>query len=1191
MNLEQWLQENMLVINPIALDLCQIADLTLFCVLEGASLFDKDFNVVINKEQWQYAKQNVCNAVLYEFGEQWYYTRVDFQQPFALFQPDFTDFKYLGECTADSASYINLGVHGEYELLNGTGAYADWCQKAKFLGMASLGLCEKNTLAGTLSFQMACQKKGIKPILGETITIKFEDVLFTGKCYIVNERGWRNLLRINKAILVDNDGFIDLEDLTTKFCVGLIFVFGVDTIPTLGVERFTEAKFGAKFGKFEKVFYQFDTVEYLSDNADMKNLIGLREYLNWLEIPPILIADCYYLDKSQSSIKLLLNKIAEVVHPQSNDQYFKTLDDLLQNMVLLFPEEEMMTYLLSEMLENVAIVENMCNFTINTGQHKLPKYEAVTLSECGGDKVLMKQRRIKFWEERGLPYEDYEALFNQELLVGWTKKLATIQADTYWERLKTEKDVIIPAGFIHYFLILWDMIRWAKENGIYVGVARGSVAGSLVAYLLDITDIDPVQYDLLFERFLNKTRVSGERAMAADALPDIDIDFEGAERDNVKKYLEYKYGVNYVCSIGAYDRLKLRSSVKDFSALKGLSFTYRNHITAQIPQQLEYEWLDIFRFANNSKELYEFVQKYPELINIMKVSMGCAKNSTVHASAVIIVPNKDADGNDVDLFDWMPVKKMLDKNGGWTLVCEWEGKYTDRAGFLKEDILGLNQLDKFKCMSQLVEQQIGEKIDFSQIPLDDELVYQSYAKGFVEDVFQFGSDGLRSYCKKLKPTNIEHIIAANALYRPGAMSSNAHEDFVKILHGEKEPQYDYGLREVTENTYGLYAYQEQIMRAVHVLGGLSLSEADEVRTIMKKFDKVKMATFKDKFLAGAVAKGCPAEEAGEIWAKLERFSGYGFNRSHAAAYSIMSYWSMWVKVHIPLAFWTAALQFSGEGSVPYRIFEMKQVSPTIKVYPPDINISGINFAGSFENNAIYWALNKIKGIGDKMVEKVLLERSNGLFVSLSDFMARMKEVGGVGKDKILSLIFSGAFDGLHDIKEKQYRSRATLVAEWGEYYKVDLVAEGIALDHEIEYIWVEKQKELTGFGEVDIMPMLKKKTELYMYTVYKTSAAVQKLNTKNKQKHKATIVGNVDAIYEQKFKKDASKKFAQIRVRCQDGFVDCLLWPETWAKYQDTVIKAKDKQLLLVLHGEVAFDSYKSLNVLYSLSTTKPITL
>ena len=668
-----------------------------------------------------------------------------------------------------------------------------------------------------------------------------------------------------------------------------------------------------------------------------------------------------------------------------------------------------------------------------------------------------------------------------------------------------------------------------------------------------------------------------------DATPDVDLDFEAARRDDVKRYFKFKYGEHYVCNIGAYDRLKLRSSLKDFGKVDGLSFKYRNFVTKQIANQHKYEWGDLFKYAAKNRGLEEFAQANHKLVNKIKHTLNQAKNGTIHASAMIIVPKHDEDGNPMEIYDWMPVKKMKDSSDNWILVSEWEGKYIDSAGFLKEDILGLTQLDKFHKMLDLIKEHYNEEIVLEDIPLDDPVVYEYYSQGWVEDIFQFSGDGLRAYCKSLQPDDIENLIAANALYRPGPMSSNAHKDYVKILRGRKKAKYDFGLKEVTEATVGLYIYQEQIMKSVHVLGGLSLSEADEVRTVMKKFDKAKMLTFAKKFISGAIENGCSESEAVFIWEKLERFSGYGFNRSHAAAYSIMSYWSMWLKVHYPLAFWVAAFQFSSDDSIPYRIFEMKKINKRFEVVKPNVNESTETFVPDVENNQIFWSLIKIKGIGGAMVSRILEERKNGKFKNLKNFLRRMKGKG-FGKDKTKALICAGAFDDIYGIEDALLRKDLLIKMHKirGEVPPPELYTPEA---NELDY-WILQQKNYTGLGEIDYEAAIGR-VDKKLSKAYRSITEISNWDLRNNEKMVA-VAGFVDIAVERDSKRG---KWCSLKIRGNTGSIDIILWNESWEKFRDIVTQAKDKKKQIAVYGRAVFDSWRETNAIHSHKNTKVIAL
>ena len=445
-------------------------------------------------------------------------------------------------------------------------------------------------------------------------------------------------------------------------------------------------------------------------------------------------------------------------------------------------------------------------------------------------------------------------------------------------------------------------------------------------------------------------------------MPDIDVDFATVGRDKVKEYIRNKYGIDFSCSVGTYTRMKLKTCIKDFAKIKGLSFDYTNKITKEIDDQVECEFADLFEFACRSKSLFKFIQEYPEIVHAVHYSLMSCKAESVHPSAVIIVPKKDEEGNDTSVYEWMPIKKI-----DGLLVSEWEGKYTEQALFLKEDILGLNQLDKFHDIISLIKKNHNISIDTNDIPFDDAEVFRYFRKGWCEDVFQFGTMSLMNYCKQVKPTEFSDLVAMTALFRPGPIASNAHSAFADIKNGKKKPKFDYGIENITGETYSLLVYQEQMMSIIHQLGGLSLIEAENARKYIKKKKFKELNALGDEFIRGAIANGCPEKEAEIIWDKMNAFSAYSFNKSHAVAYTLMSYWSQWFKVNYPLEFWTVSLQYSDESEIPYRLSEMKKIGVEIEIRQPDINYSESNFTCDSENNRIFYSLNKIKGVGDVAV--------------------------------------------------------------------------------------------------------------------------------------------------------------------------------------------------------------------------------
>lgn len=666
-----------------------------------------------------------------------------------------------------------------------------------------------------------------------------------------------------------------------------------------------------------------------------------------------------------------------------------------------------------------------------------------------------------------------------------------------------------------------------------------------------------------------------------DSLPDVDLDFEAARRDEVKQYITRRFGEFHTCSIGSYTRLKLKAGIKDFGRIKGLTFQAANTISALIDNQIDYTWKDFIQYAIANPELKDFIQKYPDIAMMIKYALGQCRSASIHASAVIIVPKQNKLGEDVDIFNWLPIRKIDGR-----LVSEWEGKYTDMGGFLKEDILGLTQLDKFKRITELIKQNRKKKLVLEKIPLTDINTYKLFHRGMNEDVFQFSTSGNKSFSIKVKPDNIEELTAMNALYRPGPMESNAHTDFALIKHGKKKVKYDYGLKEVTEKTYGLYVYQEQIMKSVVVLGGFSLVDADKIRTIIKKFDKVGMLEVAKQFIQGAIKKGCQPDEASKIWDKLVAFSGYGFNKSHSYAYSVMSYWAQYLKCNYSLEFWTTALGFAHEEDVPKIISELRRLKQGITVKPPDVNYSSFNFECDKETNNIYWSFGGVKNIGDASVRSMMEERTkNGPFLSFLDFYKRVTK-SKVNSRVIYHLILSGAFDEIENLQKPT--ERLSLVIFHHLNVGKDLPEEFNDPIVDKSYFWIFKQRELTGFGDVDYKSFLrnletkesKKMSSLYI-------EADEFFETKDYAE--VCICGKVTYIKERKSK---NGEFLVLNIISNNDLILVNIWNSEYEKHAEFFADCKNKDTTTIaITGKVKFDTWRGQQVLHSSDKTMVLAL
>lgn len=1104
--------------------------------LNETKLFDEDFKLSLDSQELEIADEFKSDYFLFFFGGNWYYYST------SKSDPELNLFKYFGKAKQSlEVDYSFLGVHTGYELCNGSRLAEDWVKKAKFFGIKTLGICEYNTLAGVLKFQEECEKEKIKSIIGETVKVKKDNEIYELKLFVQNEEGWINLLNINAQINVFNEGYVEEEFLLTHN-KGLTCIISSASI----VINDKSAKNLVK--TFKNIFYQIDLIQYSSNEKDKEHLLNIQHYLTKFSksIEPILLTDAYYLDQEDYKIKTILNKIGKVGFKyNSKDQHFKSIDEINAQFTSLHPldhDGQQGIELFEKCVENTNEVSKKCDFKIDTDNFYLPRY------------IMTKE-------------EKKTCKTNEELLwymieKGFEKKVAgkVENEDIYWERIQHEVSVIKNSDIIDYFLVLADIINWCAVNNILVGVGRGSSAGSLIAYLINIVELDPIKYELLFERFLNEARLNNE-------LPDIDTDFESKRRDDVKRYMEQRYGIDHVASIGTYGNFKIKSIIKDFGREMSLNFSDTNFITSIIDKDTENgEFVDLFKNSTKEEKLKTFINNNPDLINKINLVLWQPKTQSIHASATLVVPATDANGKKKNIYDWIPVKKV-----DGVLITEWEGKQIESAGFLKEDILGTTQLDKFRMILDFIKKNHNKEINWTQdIPVDDEDVFKNlWHKGYTEDVFQFTTDGLKQYCKSLKPDSLEELIAANALFRPGAMESNAHMHYIEIKFGKREPEYDFLLKEVTLKTYGLYIYQEQIMLAFKVITDSTLQEADEFRKIITKskggvgikaLDLELYNKYKDLFISSYINKGSTEANANKVWDKLVAFSKYGFNRSHAACYSYEAYVCNWFKYHYPLEFWITSLTYSKDEDIEKKIAEIESTG-NIALMPPDINRSGKTYTYDQENQIIYWALDSISQMGEVKVNNIMEERKkNGDFYSFTEFIKRM-EGKRIDKRVVTNLILCGCFDKIEKIVK--VTDRLSLLKK----FCGNEILDEFNYENSIkEYFWLMKQKELCGIGNVKFEKIYEKVTSKKEIVFPKKAKfySYEELMDKKNLDTECIVIGVINDIRDFSTKKGKSGTI-ELNQNGKICFITC--WSEFWATHEKDMKAAKGK--ILILNGNV----------------------
>lgn len=1089
--------------------------------------FDEDFRW--DNETTEY------DGYVFRFGGVWYTIEKGQER-----DPKLNRVKWRGQSEVAGLSSNFLGVHGSFELLNGTSLYSDWVKKAKFLGIERLGIVEKGTLAGALKFQNACKSVGIIPVFGLEVPVKDEkkDISFTYKIYAQNEKGWQHLLAINKIINCDSSGkFITPKDIS-EHTEDVFIVFDPKTIDYTDVPILLRNK--------HNVFWQADTVEYAKFNRDTEYLTNFEAFYK-SKMKPVALCDAFYIEPEYYILRETVNKIGKKVNHKSYNQYFKNEVTYMEELLSLFGDQSIGEAFYLKARENMDMIAESCNFEIPTDSRHLPRYE------------MTKEEKEK--------YESNEDMFDSLIYEGLENKpelLEDYSEDVLVERIERESDTIKFGDVVDYFLILRDIVNWCKGNDILLGGGRGSSAGCLISYLFGIVNTNALKFNLLFERFLTKGRIKV-------SLPDVDTDVPGEKRPLVKQYMEERFGETQVCSVGTYTTLQIKQAINDVGKIYGASIPTLRRISKMIEDVKTEE--DFLRLACRKEEIAQFVNKYPEMMNVVFLLLGQQKAASIHACAMMIFPKEKT------MYEWCPVRKVDD-----LVVSEWEGGEMDEAGFLKEDILGIEQLDKFTDILVLIEKNTGKKINlYTDIEYDDPEVYRYFANGWLSDIFQFSAKGLSSYTQKMKPKNMDDVIAALSLFRPGPMENGFHMDYIALKNGEKEPEYPIGAEEILKDTYSTWTYQEQIIKAVQTLAGFTEEEADGTRAAIAKKKKDKVEKIHPKFVDGYVNKfkdkGVTKEYAEALWEQMKKFGLYAFNKSHAAAYAINAYNSLWLKVHYPLEFWSVALSRASKDDFPRYINEMNQTEG-IEIKPVNINKSDIGIVGDKKSNSVYWALNATQQVGEKAQQQIIEEREkNGEYFSLEEFVDRHSFKGSsVNKSTVENLIYSGAFDEMEETREFSniFSAREYMLGKYREKNRIKIDREkdeySVAFSKNKigkDWWWLLQQKNKSGFAFFDY----KKLVEEYLRQKAKTAEYydVDDLQNYDGSTYKMAMVGGYVLEVEEKESKTGA--FASLLLENNYKFLRVVIFPADYMDKEEYIQSCKKNILLLT--GKVSFDRFK----------------
>ena len=879
--------------------------------------------------------------------------------------------------------FVHLHVHSQYSLLDGAIRIDDLLQRATDFGMKSVALTDHGTMFGTIEFYAKAIKAGIKPIIGCECYVaprRLSDKTpldHKGLTHLIllaeNSEGYRNLCRMMS--IAQLEGFyykprID-KHLLREHHKGLIAFTAClhGEIPTL-IRRNRLKDADAAAQKYLKLFGEGNFfLEVQNNGIDVQESVNqaLKDMSRRLSIPLVASNDCHYLDKKdvRAHDVLLCIQTGKVV-TDSERLKFRT------DQLYFKPPQEMSDFFsgFPGALANTVQIAERCNVTFDFKTYHFPKFDAPD-----------GQSEAAYFEQRV-----------QEGFVRAMQQIKTRNSDVdetiYRERLDYEMSVIKDMGFPGYFLIVSDFIRYAKEHNIPVGPGRGSAAGSLVAFALGITGLDPLEYGLIFERFLNPARKS---------MPDIDVDFCINGREEVFKYVVDKYGGgDYVAQIITYGKLKTRAVIRDVGRALGIPLREVDAIAKMVPDRLG---ISLDSALKEEPRLSELSIENPDvgnLIDICRVLEGLPRHASTHAAGVVI--------SDRPLVDYLPLYRG--KKG--EVVTQYDMKIVEKIGLVKFDFLGLRNLTVIENALGLIKRQGGKVPDINNLDLNDQKTYQLLCAGDTTGVFQLESSGMKDLLVRLKPECFNDIIALVALYRPGPMESGMIDDYVDRKHGRKKVEYLLPqLEAALEETYGVIVYQEQVMKIAATLANYTMSEADDLRKAMGKKIKELMAQHRERFVEGAIANGIKAEKAGTIFELIEKFGGYGFNKSHSAAYALIAFQTAYLKTHFPVEFMASLLtseMHSTDGVVKF-INECR--SHDIRVQPPDIYESDKEF--SVSGDEIRFGLVAVKNVGEGAIEAIIEARNEGRFTSLFDFCEHA-DLKRVNKRVIESLVKCGAFD-------------------------------------------------------------------------------------------------------------------------------------------------------------------------------------
>ncbi len=878
------------------------------------------------------------------------------------------------------SDFVHLHCHTEFSLLDGAIRLKDLCQRAKEQGMPAAAITDHGNLFGATHFYSQCKSVGIKPIIGCEVYVcndhKDKDSELARKRHHLillaqNNIGYQNLVRLVTRSYIDGFHYKPRVDKTLmrQYSEGLIALSAciAGEIPRAILANDMD-KALALTQEYAHIFPDRFYLELQENSLKEQSIAntGLLELAEKTHIPLVATNDCHYLDASDAAaheILLCIQTQTTIDDPKrmrfgTHDLYYKSVDEMEKDFSHV-----------PEALSNTVRIAEQCHVEISFGQHFFPVYAL---------------------PENMTPAEEFRRLAEE----GLQKRIEqhpdknTLNKKAYEDRLALELSIILEMGFPDYFLIVQDFINWAKNNNIPVGPGRGSAAGSLVAWALRITNLDPIPYNLLFERFLNIERVS---------LPDIDVDFCERRRGEVIRYMVDTYGEDSVAQITTFGKMKAKAVVRDVGRALGMNYADTDRIAKLIPDDLKITVKKALDQEPELKTLYDTSEEIKRLIDTSLRLEGLSRHASTHAAGLVV--------SDKPMSEYLPLYKG--KKG--ELVTQFDMKMVEKVGLVKFDFLGLKTMTLIQDSLDAISHQGKIAPDLDTLALNDTATYELYTKGETDGIFQVESSGMRQYLRQLKPSCFEDIIAMLALYRPGPLSSGMVEEFIKRKHGELPVVYPVpSLEECLRDTYGVIVYQEQVMQIAQIVANYTLGGADLLRRAMGKKDPQAMAQERSKFVEGAKENNIPLEKANEIFDLMEKFAEYGFNKSHSAAYALISYHTAYLKVHFKVEFMAALLtsEMGNQDKLLKYVAACKDMD--IDVVQPSVNESLRAFSAL--DDKVVFGLGGIKNVGDEAIREIVEARlEDGTYHSLFDLVCRVN-LRKVTKRVLESLIKGGACD-------------------------------------------------------------------------------------------------------------------------------------------------------------------------------------